>query len=224
VGSVNLKFRVLAAFYDLFDLVFTFDRKSNPRFALAKEIQNEHFHILDVCVGTANGSLVVARANHRNDIIGIDLSPDMLAVARKKTMTQGTKNLVLFQMDAMKMAFRDRSFHIAMISFGLHELPFHLMIKILHEMFRVLKDEGKLYIVDYRQENGFIKKMIFKIYLRIFEPNHMEEFLEYDWEGILGEIGFRMAGTKKCLFSQVITASKEAKGFAGRLYAIPGSA
>lgn len=110
VGSVRTKLKLLATFYDLFDLVFIFDRGSNPRYAPASEIADKHLHILDVCVGMGNTSLIVAEANSRNNIIGIDLSPEMLAFSKKKTTRQETKNLSLFLMDAMKMAFRDMSF------------------------------------------------------------------------------------------------------------------
>ena len=50
-GSVGFKFRFLDAFYDLFDLVFIFHGKSNPRFSPAKEISNEHLRILDSVYG-----------------------------------------------------------------------------------------------------------------------------------------------------------------------------
>lgn len=78
--QIKLKFGVLASFYDLFDVLFLLDKKRNPRHALARKIPNEVLRILDVCVGTANSAIAVAEANSRNEIVGIDLSADMIAV------------------------------------------------------------------------------------------------------------------------------------------------
>ena len=73
-GRIKLKFKLLANFYDLFDIPFRLNRNGNPRLALAKKIPNATLHILDLCVGTANSAIAVAEANDQNEIIGIDLS------------------------------------------------------------------------------------------------------------------------------------------------------
>ncbi len=208
VRAVKLKFKLLAAFYDLFDLVFIFDRSSNPRLAFAREIPNKPLSILDVCVGTANSSLIVAEANHRNEITGIDLSPDMLAVADRKIRNRGIRNLSLLQMDATNMDFSDEEFDIVMVSFGLHELGYSLMMNILREIYRVLMNQGKLYIVDYERQSAPVKSFIFSLYLKIFEPGHMKEFLNYDWTHVLESVGFQIMSIEKCLFSKLIRAAK----------------
>jgi len=207
--KIRLKFKLLAKFYDLFDLVFLFDRGKNPRYALARKIPNEALRILDVCVGTANSALVVAEANDRNEIVGIDLSPDMIAVAEDKIRKRGIQNITIHQMDATKMSFQDGEFDVAMVSFGLHEMGYELMMDVLREMHRVLKGEGQLYIVDYEQADGAVKNFLFSIYLRLFEPKHISEFLRYDWAEILGGIGFRIDGVEKHLFSKLISATKQ---------------
>lgn len=207
--AIKLKFRLVAKFYDLADLVFIFDKETNPRHALARKIPNEALHILDACVGTANSSIIVAEANDQNEIIGIDLSPDMIAVAKKKIQKRGIMNIHIRRMDATEMSFQDGEFDIAMISFGLHELGYELMIDILKEMHRVLKDGGKLYIIDYEREDGLIKNLMFSIYLKIFEPKHMPQFLKYDWVELLRGVGFHVTSGGKYRFSKMISATKQ---------------
>jgi len=207
-GRIKLNFKILATFYDFFDVPFRFNTTGNPRLGLAKKIPNAALRILDVCVGTANSAIAVAEANNQNQIIGIDLSPDMIAVAENKLRKLGIQNISILEMDATKMDFKDGEFDIAMVSFALHELSYELMMSILKEMSRVVKESGTLYIIDYAREERFFKRLILSIHLKIFEPAHIPQFLRYDWNEILKSVGFRVIGAEKYLFSKLISASK----------------
>jgi ubiquinone/menaquinone biosynthesis C-methylase UbiE len=89
----NLSYQSLSKFYDLFDLIFLFGGKGNPRPGLLDAISNTTLHILDVCVGTAASSLLVASHNDRNQILGVDISAEMLAVAKRKIARKKLTNL-----------------------------------------------------------------------------------------------------------------------------------
>jgi ubiquinone/menaquinone biosynthesis C-methylase UbiE len=206
---IKLKFKLLAAFYDLFDLAFLLDRKRNPRYALADKIPDEAIRILDVCSGTANSSIVVAQANIRNEIICIDLSPDMIAVAYSKVRKRNIRNISIRQINATEMNFQDDEFDVAMISFALHEMDYEMMLKVLRQMCRVLKDGGKLYIIDYAREDGWCKDLLLSMHLRVFEPKHMAKFLKYDWTDILRVVGFQFNSSEEYLFSKLIAATKQ---------------
>ncbi len=119
---IKLKFRMLAYFYDLFDLPFIFDRRTNPRLVLAHKIPDAPLSILDVCVGTAIGSMTVAEANPENRITGVDLSLDMLVLAQEKIRRRVLRNVSLRQMNAANMQFGESAFDVVMVSFGMHEL------------------------------------------------------------------------------------------------------
>jgi len=207
-NKVQLKFKILSWFYDSFDWAFTLDQSKNPRRNLAQKISDENIQILDVCVGTANSAIVVAKKNSNNNIIGIDLSEDMIAVAKRKLKKQKFSNISFLQMDATAMTFTDNYFDIVMISFGLHELNYELMIKILNEINRVLKKDGKLYIIDYGKEDTSVRKLLLWLCLKLFEPKHMSEFLKYNWKEILKKTGFNITANEKQLFSKLISATK----------------
>lgn len=210
--KIKLKFKILAAFYDLFEIPFRLNRAGNPRLALAKKIPNANLCILDVCTGTASGAIAVAEASPKNQIIGIDLSPDMIAVAENKIRNRGIKNISICEMDATKMTFEDEEFDIGMISFALHELEYELMISVLKEMGRVVKKSGTIYIIDYEREQGWFKSPMFSVYLKVFEPPHLPRFLQYDWNEILQGIGFRLMEMEKYLFSKLIYARRNSAG------------
>ncbi len=55
---IKLKYKILSFFYDHVELFFS-NPETNPRHGLARQIPNDNLHILDVCFGTGNSSLLV---------------------------------------------------------------------------------------------------------------------------------------------------------------------
>jgi len=204
---IKLKYKVLSYFYDLVEVFFS-NTETNPRHGLARQIPNDDLRILDVCFGTGNSTLLVAKNNRKNRITGVDLSEDMLQVANRKIRKQGLSNVTTLRMDALNMDFEDASFDIATSSFGLHEMDCPVMKGILKEMNRVLKKGGKLYLVDYQLQDTAIKRLFFRVYLLLTSPPHVKDFLKYDWEGIMKECGFRIDKIEPYRVSQIICASR----------------
>jgi len=188
---IKLKYKILSFFYDLVEVFFS-NTETNPRHGLARQIPNDDLRILDVCFGTGNSTLLVARNNSKNRITGVDLSEDMLQVANRKIGKQRLSNVTTLRMDAQDMDLEDASFDIATSSFGLHEMEYPVMESILKEMHRVLKKGGKLYLVDYQLQDTAIKRFLFRAYLLLTSPPHVKDFLKYDWEAIMKECGFRI--------------------------------
>ena len=78
---ITSKYWFLSFFYDRLEIFFWFNTNTNPRHGLARLIPNHDLRVLDVCFGTGNSTLLVAKDNDRNRITGLDLSADMLEVA-----------------------------------------------------------------------------------------------------------------------------------------------
>ena len=70
---IKLKYKILSFFYDLVEVFFS-NTETNPRHGLARRIPNDDLRILDVCFGTGNSTLIIAKNNSKNRIIGVDLS------------------------------------------------------------------------------------------------------------------------------------------------------
>jgi len=204
---IKLKYKILSFFYDLVEVFFS-NTETNPRYGLARQIPDDDLRILDVCFGTGNSTLLVAKNNRRNRITGVDLSEDMLRVANRKIGKQGFSNVETLRMDALNMDFEDASFDIATSSFGLHEMEYPVMESILKEIHRVLKKGGKLYLVDYQLQDTTIKRFLFRIYLLLTSPPHVKDFLKYDWQAIMNECGFRIDRIEPYRISQIISASR----------------
>ena len=95
--------------------------------------------VLDVGVGTGFLSIMLAEMGHH--VVGVDLSEDMLEVARKKMNERGLK-LDLKIGDAEDLPFEDGSFDAVVNRAVLWTLPDPK--KALTEWNRVLKTNGKL--------------------------------------------------------------------------------
>jgi len=192
--------------YRLFDLPFLLDRRGNPRHALARRIPDEPLRVLDLCCGPGNSALAVAQANGRNHVVGVDLAPHWLAVARERAIRRGLQNMSLGRMDAARLAFADGTFDVVMISFGLHELEPKVMLRALGELSRVLKPGGRLYIVDFAHETGRLRQAILSAFIKLVEPAHMPWFLDLDWAELLGRHGLRLESSERFAFSRLLCA------------------
>lgn len=100
--------------------------------------------ILDVCCGTGDIAIALARSNSTVRVVGIDFSPAMLEAAEKKS--RHLANISWQIGDAMHLPFADNTFAAACISFGLRNTAGYL--DVLQEMKRVVCPGGWVYCLD----------------------------------------------------------------------------
>jgi phosphatidylethanolamine/phosphatidyl-N-methylethanolamine N-methyltransferase len=107
--------------------------------------------LLEVGVGTG---LALRHYGPHLKVTGIDLSTDMLELARKRVKKSGHSNIEsLLEMDATSLAFQDNHFDIVVASYVLTVVP--NPVKVIHELARVTKPGGIVLIVNHFSiENG----------------------------------------------------------------------
>ncbi|MCK4223739.1 MAG: methyltransferase domain-containing protein [candidate division Zixibacteria bacterium] len=178
-------FKKWAPFYDVVDL---FIRGIRERVFHFTDPEKEA-KILDVCTGT--GKQAFAFGKRGFEVIGIDLSEDMLRVAARKNRYENVR----FEIgDAKDLPYRESHFDISCISFGLHEMPQPLIKKVLGEMVRVTKSQGKIIIVDYASPKGKIRNFLFYHFVRLYESKYFPEFIKADLSGVIDGIGLKLRG------------------------------
>ena len=107
--------------------------------------------VLDVCTGT--GDLIahlLPLVGEQGQVDGLDYSPHMLAIARKRFGHYA--NVTLIRGDALALPYADNTFDGAMISFGLRnvaDIP-----RALAEMHRVIKPGGRMVNLDTAPQPG----------------------------------------------------------------------
>lgn len=171
-----------APVYDGFELLLYGVRR---KMALAIDATDKS--VLDVATGT--GSLAIALSPKAKKVVGIDLSDKMLAVARKKTHTG---DLTFLQMDASRMDFPDGTFDIVTISLGLHDMPLEVRTLVMQEAKRVLRKDGKLYILEYDLPPHRLSARIASRLINLFESRYFLAFVGSDLEQYICSFGFRV--------------------------------
>lgn len=135
-------YRLFAGPYDLvFGPIFHPGRKEAVRFANDRPAQR----ILEVGVGTGL-SLPHFRADAR--VVGIDVSREMLAKARRRVARRGLDHVeTLVEMDAENMTFPDNSFDAVLALYVASVVP--NPARLAAEMRRVCRPGGAVVIVNH---------------------------------------------------------------------------
>ena len=129
--------------------------------------------VLDVCTGTAELALAFQKYNrHKTKIIGTDFARPMLDLARHKIKNKSLPNpgvngpggITLASADTLRLPFRNNSFTICSVAFGLRNLVnFESGIK---EMMRVLVPGGRIAILEFARPDFIGVRPVNKIFSR----------------------------------------------------------
>ena len=178
----NRTFKKFAPFYDAIDVVAGRFRK-----AISKYLA-DYNTVLDIACGT--GSQAVDLSKHSGNIVGVDLSEDMLAKARKKA--RGMNNVQFMRADATSLPFRNHHFEASIISFSLHDMPYDIAMAVLQEAKRVTKAGGVIVIADYGQScNPLVKRACMRI-CGLWETQHFTRFMQKSIEDYTEPLGLNV--------------------------------
>ncbi|MFN3744191.1 MAG: class I SAM-dependent methyltransferase [Hyphomicrobiaceae bacterium] len=146
-ASIKSAYRRWAPVYDN-----TFGRFTTEGRRHAVEIINQrHGKVLEVGVGTG---LSLPDYGQHLEIVGIDLSPEMLEKAREKVAEEGLGNVTgLHEMDAGELTFQTGAFDTVVAMYVLTVVPDPE--KVMRELARVCKVGGEVILVNhFSQEEG----------------------------------------------------------------------
>jgi ubiquinone/menaquinone biosynthesis C-methylase UbiE len=151
------RYQRIAPLYDLLDLPFERGRYRHIRPLLFRGLSG---HILDAGVGTGrNFPFYPAGAS----ILGIDLSPAMLARAERRRAAT-TATVELRQMDVTALDLPAASFDAAVATFLFCVLPEGLQVPALRELGRVVKPGGEIRLLEYVRPTGRLRRAITRIW------------------------------------------------------------
>ncbi|MEM1583457.1 MAG: class I SAM-dependent methyltransferase [Nitrososphaerota archaeon] len=120
---------------------------------VASEVASEIYSgkILDVGTGPGYLPIEIAKLAPNIEVIGIDLSNDMVRIARKNAEKAKLLEKVKFMVEnANEMTFEDSLFDLVISTGSLHH--WKRPIRIINEIYRVFKDEGNAWIFDLRSD------------------------------------------------------------------------
>jgi demethylmenaquinone methyltransferase / 2-methoxy-6-polyprenyl-1,4-benzoquinol methylase len=165
-------FSLIADKYDLFNILSSFgiDRSWRRAAVRAANLKTSS-RVLDLCAGTGDLSLALARQGRPAEVVGTDFVPEMLAVAEQKARGFGGRTKISFSVaDAQDLPFPDSSFDVATVAFGVRNLPDRTAN--FAEVMRVLKPGGRYVILEFSRPSFAPWRWFYHLYLRLCDPGH----------------------------------------------------
>lgn len=154
-------------------------------------IQEEEW-VLDMGCGT--GLLTRAIEQKTKRVVGLDLTRQMLEEAQLQSRKQG-KSILFLQGDGHQLPFLDGQFDCIMTRLTVHHFPQPL--KILKELVRVLKPNGRLIISDIVANMDLQKQKKHNEIEQLRDPSHVKFLNETELQEIIREAGLEIQESKK---------------------------
>jgi ubiquinone/menaquinone biosynthesis C-methylase UbiE len=139
----------MAAYYDLVMVLLTLGRERTlRRMTLDLAQLKPGDKVLEIGCGTGTLTLAIkARVGVAGEAAGIDIAPEMVAVASRKAIRKGVD--ASFQVASIEnIPFPDNRFDAVMCSFMIFHMPDAVRRKGFAEIYRTLKSGGFLFIID----------------------------------------------------------------------------
>ncbi len=149
-------------------LSFNFDRLWRRRLVrlVAAERPNR---VIDVATGTGDVALAMARLLPKSEIVGIDLSEGMLAVARTKSADDERYRKIVWQQgDGEALPVADGSADVVTVVFGIRN--FQDVESGIAEAFRVLRAGGCYMVLEFTEPRGKFFGALYRFYSRHIMP------------------------------------------------------
>ena len=162
--EVREMFDNIASKYDLLNhtLSMSIDRVWRRR-VVGEVRRAKPGRILDVATGTGDLAIAMARRIRDVQVLGVDLSEQMLAVARRKIEARGLDGrIVLDRGDAERLAVADASVDVATVAFGVRN--FGDLGAGLRELARTIKPGGKVVILEFSRPRNRVFRALYEFY------------------------------------------------------------
>jgi len=140
-NSIIKSYKRVSGFYDVtFGQVFRPGQK-----AIIKKMNcSSKDNVLEIGIGTGSS---LQYYPDKTKVVGIDLSPDMLDLAKKRIIKDSVQNKHILLMNGEELTFADNTFDkvVGMYVVSVTQDP----KKLIEEMKRVCKSDGDIYIVNH---------------------------------------------------------------------------
>jgi len=167
--SVRKLFDSVAPRYDFLNHLLSLRRDISWRRKAVLELNGVKGWILDIATGTGDVAIEIVRQHPERKVFGIDFSEPMIRGAHRKILKKELfETIVLSLGDAIFLPFRDNTFHATLIAFGLRNILDKE--QALSEMVRVVKEGGKVVVLEFTFPKNGLMKSLYPIYFRKILP------------------------------------------------------
>ncbi len=149
--------------------------------------------VVELGVGNGrNAILMLKKASGNAEIVGFDISEDMIKKAVLKTAPYFPQIKIVKQDILKPISGFDAYFDHAFISFVFHGLENSEKDTLLQNLRKILKRHGYFYILDYNQRDIKDVPFYFKFFIKNMECPLAQEYLSYPLNEKLFNIGFHV--------------------------------
>jgi demethylmenaquinone methyltransferase/2-methoxy-6-polyprenyl-1,4-benzoquinol methylase len=162
---VRTIFSEIADEYDAFNALASMgiDRMWRRQLVRACRL-DETSRVLDICAGTGDVALAIARQAGPAEVLVTDFTPEMLEVAEKKAGDYDGPSRLTFRLaDAQALPFEDGSFDVVTVAFGVRNLPDRA--RNFAEVLRVLRPGGRYVILEFSRPTLAPWRGVYHLYL-----------------------------------------------------------
>jgi demethylmenaquinone methyltransferase/2-methoxy-6-polyprenyl-1,4-benzoquinol methylase len=162
--QVGRMFDSIAPQYDRLNNLLSFNMHRYWRKQFIKKVIQKHpDRVLDIATGTGDIAISLALKLKNANIVGIDISKEMLKVAQEKINAQGLQNNIkLVCGDAESLPFDRHSFDTVTIVFGVRN--FQNIPLALEGIHNTLKSGGELFIMEFSKPRNPLFGVLYKLY------------------------------------------------------------
>jgi demethylmenaquinone methyltransferase/2-methoxy-6-polyprenyl-1,4-benzoquinol methylase len=167
-AQLSRMFNAISEQYDKFNDIMTWGLARNWRKIALKSLkQYDPKSILDIAAGTADMCIKAFQYLQPNQVIGIDISAQMIEVGKLKVAKAGLSDKILLQVeDCSSLSFEEKSFDAATIAFGIRN--FEKLNESIQQIHRVLKPNGHLLILEMNEPKKAYMIKAYQLYTQIF--------------------------------------------------------
>jgi ubiquinone/menaquinone biosynthesis C-methylase UbiE len=153
--------------------------------------------VLDIACGTGEFERLVLTQEPTQEIVGVDISEKMLAIARQKL--HAYPNVSFHTAPASALPFCDNSFDLVVSASSFHY--FENPVAALVEMKRVLKPNGRVIILDWCKD--YLLCRLCDLALKFFDPTYQQCYTEAEFHHLLEMAGFGIRRATRFRFNVV---------------------
>lgn len=166
--QVERMFDNISPKYDLLNRLFSLGIDQGWRRKVVRLLGQEPVErLLDVATGTAD--LAILGATRAKQVTGVDISEGMLAHGRTKVERKGlTQRVLLQRADSAALPFADGTFDAVTVAFGVRN--FEHLEQGLREMARVLRPNGRIFVLEFSKPTKAPMKQLFRFYFHRVMP------------------------------------------------------
>lgn len=126
--------------------------------------------VLDIATGTGDLAVLIARRLRPERITGIDLSPNMIALAEQKSAAcRDLPTDFDFRVaDCLALPFDDGAFDCVTVAYGVRN--FERLLDGYREMYRVLEPGGRLCVIELSVPVNPVARALYRVYTRCVIP------------------------------------------------------